>query len=70
MREKHVLDPTLQGPKWHCTECGKPSCEYTDHTLCYYCATGEEQWQQAIQDEEYERETRTSQCDAIKRSVY
>ena len=44
---------TTWGPEWHCTECGRPSREYTDHTLCYYCATGEEPMNSVITFEFY-----------------
>ncbi len=26
---------------WECAQCGRPSTEYTEHTLCPYCVTGE-----------------------------
>jgi len=26
---------------WECAECGAPSTEYTDHVICFECATGD-----------------------------
>ena len=41
------------GPEWRCLECGRPSREYTDHTICFYCATGEEPMSNVVTFEFY-----------------